>query len=53
MSEGAVVQAGDLIGQIGNTGRSAGPHLHFEIDIFGTPVNPLTWLEQAFPSSEP
>ena len=53
VSEGAVVQAGDLIGQIGNTGRSAGPHLHFEIDIFGTPVNPLTWLEQAFPSSEP
>jgi len=46
---GDFVQPGDIIGQIGNTGRSAGPHLHFEIDITGTPVNPLTWLEQEFP----
>jgi murein DD-endopeptidase MepM/ murein hydrolase activator NlpD len=46
---GNMVQPGDLIGIIGNTGRSAGPHLHFEIDILGTPVNPITWLEQAFP----
>jgi len=49
VSVGDFVQPGDLLGQIGNTGRSAGPHLHFEIDITGTPVNPMTWLSQEFP----
>jgi murein DD-endopeptidase MepM/ murein hydrolase activator NlpD len=46
---GAMVQPGDLIGQIGDTGRSAGPHLHFEINIGSTPVNPMTWLEEVYP----
>lgn len=46
---GDVVAPGQLIGIIGTTGRSTGPHLHFEIDIQGTPVNPLTWLRRAFP----
>ena len=49
VSVGDFVQPGDLLGLIGNTGRSAGPHLHFEIDIAETPVNPLTWLTQEFP----
>lgn len=49
VEEGDFVQAGDLIGIIGNTGRSAGPHLHFEILISGIHVNPLTWLNQTFP----
>ncbi|NLE83891.1 MAG: M23 family metallopeptidase, partial [Chloroflexi bacterium] len=46
---GQVVQPGQLIGIIGTTGRSTGPHLHFQVDIHGTPVNPLTWLRRAFP----
>ncbi len=49
VDEGDTVEPGQLIGIIGTTGRSTGPHLHFEIDIQGTPVNPATWLKRAFP----
>ncbi len=49
VEQGAVVESGQLIGIIGTTGRSTGPHLHFEVDIQGTPVNPLTWLRREFP----
>lgn len=49
VSEGDMVETGQLIGHIGNTGRSSGPHLHFEIDINGIPVNPIAWLNRSFP----
>lgn len=49
VAEGDQVQPGQLIAHIGNTGRSNGPHLHFEIDINGTPVNPVIWLNREFP----
>ncbi|MCK7612035.1 M23 family metallopeptidase [Roseibium sediminicola] len=40
---GSVVQAGDLIGYVGTTGLSTGPHLHFEIRTRGEPTDPLAF----------
>jgi murein DD-endopeptidase MepM/ murein hydrolase activator NlpD len=44
---GQKVAAGDVIGAIGSTGRSTGPHLHFEVRINGSVVNPRPFLENA------
>jgi len=46
---GQDVQAGDVIGQIGKTGHVTGPHLHWEMWVSGVQVNPLGWLDTAFP----
>lgn len=46
---GDQVNAGQLIGRVGNTGRAEGPHLHFEIIVGGVQVDPLEWLNQVFP----
>ena len=42
IAPGVRVQKGDLIGFVGNTGRSTGPHLHFELLSSGKPTNPVT-----------
>ncbi len=44
---GQEVAAGDVIGAIGSTGRSTGPHLHFEVRVNNRAVNPRPFLEAA------
>ena len=45
---GQFVEAGQQIGVIGNTGRSSGAHLHFEVWVNGVQVNPFDWLENSY-----
>lgn len=40
---GDLLETGDKLGAVGNTGLSTGPHLHWEIRVLNVPVNPLQW----------
>lgn len=46
VSAGDHVKVGDIIGVVGNTGHSFGAHLHFEILVQGTLVDPLSWMRK-------
>ncbi len=46
---GDKVEAGQLIGRIGGTGRVTGAHLHLEVFTGGVQVDPMEWLEKVFP----
>jgi murein DD-endopeptidase MepM/ murein hydrolase activator NlpD len=49
VKEGDVVEAGQVIGLVGATGRVTGAHLHWEVWSGGVQVSPLDWLEKVYP----
>ena len=47
MEEGDRVRAGEALGAIGSTGRSTGPHLHFEVRQDDAPQDPVAYFDSA------
>ena len=52
ISEGEWVKRGQLIGLVGNSGRSTGPHLHYEVRYEGRPVNPAFYYSDDLTDNE-
>ncbi|HEY1559553.1 MAG TPA: M23 family metallopeptidase [Caulobacteraceae bacterium] len=50
LSPGEVLKAGDVVGYVGSTGDSTGPHLHLELRYGGKPLNPLLFIGKTFAS---
>ena len=46
---GQPIEAGALVGHVGSTGLSTGPHLHWELTVYGVNVDPETWTTRLFP----
>lgn len=47
VNQGQRVSRGERIGDMGNTGRTTGTHLHYEVRVGGKPVNPMTYIKAA------
>lgn len=52
VSAGQHVQRGDVIGFVGQSGRTTGPHVHYEVHINSAPVNPYKYLRTTLAQSE-
>lgn len=49
VQQGDQVTTGQLIGRVGSTGRSSGPHMHWEVWVGGIQVDPLDWIKGSYP----
>jgi murein DD-endopeptidase MepM/ murein hydrolase activator NlpD len=50
---GQEMHRGDLVGEVGTTGRVTAPHLHYEVRTHGTPINPYTYLVSRVAAHQP